>query len=109
MGKTATSAAPQASLTILLVDDHPVVRECLTLRIQEEEDLAVWADAGTSRSALDAVERHRPRLLILDMKLPDGHGLELIKEIKARWPKVRTMVLSLNEERVYAERALPAG
>jgi CheY-like chemotaxis protein len=109
MAKTASSAAPKAPFTILLVDDHPVVRECLTLRIQQEEDLTVCADAGTIRTALHAVERHLPRLVILDMNLPDGHGLELIKEIKARWPKVRTMVFSMNEELLYAERALRAG
>ena len=109
MAKTAKNTAPQVSSAILLVDDHPVVRESLALRIQQEDDLTVCAEADGFRSALDAVDIHHPHLAILDMNLPDGHGLELIKEIKARWPEVRTLVFSMNDEMLYAERALRAG
>lgn len=95
--------------SIVVVDDHPVVRESLALRIMQESDLSVCAEAGTFQAALAAVERHQPGLVILDMNLPDGHGLELIKEIRARWPGTRMLVFSMNDEMLYAERALRAG
>jgi DNA-binding NarL/FixJ family response regulator len=108
MPRCATVPTRSAS-TILLVDDHPVVRESLALRIRQEQDLTVCADVSGYRSALDAVERHLPELVILDLNLTDGRGLELIREIKARWPKTRTLVFSMNDEAFYAQRSRRAG
>ena len=108
MPRCATTSTRSAS-AILLVDDHPLVRESLALRIRQEKDLTVCADVTGYRSALDAVERHLPDLVILDLNLPDGRGLELIKEIKTRWPKIRTLVFSMNDEAFYSERARRAG
>jgi DNA-binding NarL/FixJ family response regulator len=107
MARDATPQKPATS--ILVVDDHPVVRESLALRISQEPDLNVCAEAGSFQTALAAVERHQPGVVILDMNLPDGHGLELIKEIRARWPSTRMLVFSMNDEMLYAERALRAG
>lgn len=105
----AADAAPGALCKILLVDDHPVVREMLTLRITQEVDLEVCAAVGEMAAALAAVERHQPDLAIVDINLPDGHGLELIKEVHTRDPAVRLLVFSMHDENLYGERVLRAG
>src|SRR5688572_17152501 len=64
--------------SILLVDDHPVVRESLSLRIAQEPDMQVCGAVGNKTQAMAEVELHHPNLAILDMNLPDGHGLDLI-------------------------------
>jgi DNA-binding NarL/FixJ family response regulator len=102
-------AHPRPARKILLVDDHPVVREMLSLRIAQEQDLVVCGAEGDMAHALAAVERHRPDLAVLDINLPDGHGLELIKEIHARDPKIRLLVFSMHDENLYGERVLRAG
>jgi len=94
---------------ILLVDDHPVVRESLALRIAHEADLEVCAAVGSKVQAMAAVQQHHPDVAILDMNLPDGHGLELIKDIRAYDPKVRMLVFSMHDEHIYGERVLRAG
>lgn len=94
---------------ILLVDDHPVVREMLALRIAQEGGLKVCAAVGDVAKALAAVELHHPDLAIVDINLPDGHGLELIKEIHVIDPGLRLLVFSMHDERLYGERVLRAG
>lgn len=109
MSPPVVSAGPASTRKILLVDDHPVVREMLSMRIAQEEGLAVCAGVGTVAEALAAVERHHPDIAIVDINLPDGHGLELIKEIHARDPEVRLLVFSMHDEHLYGERVLRAG
>jgi DNA-binding NarL/FixJ family response regulator len=94
---------------ILLVDDHPVVREGLSLRIAGEPDLEVSAAIGQAEGALTAIEQFRPDLVILDLALPDGHGLDLTKDIHAVHPQVRILIFSMHDEQLYCERALRAG
>lgn len=95
--------------SVLLVDDHPVVREMLSLRISQEEDLTVCAAVPDVAGTLVAIDLHHPELAIIDINLPDGHGLELIKEIHTRAPDMRMLVFSMHDEHLYAERALRAG
>lgn len=109
MTSPAGSAVPPLKRKILLVDDHPVVRELLSQRIAREEDLHVCADVGNMAEALAAIEQYQPDLAIVDINLPDGHGLELIKEIQARHPSVRVLVFSTHDERLYGSRVLRAG
>jgi DNA-binding NarL/FixJ family response regulator len=94
---------------ILLVDDHPVVREGLADSINQEPDLVVCATAEDRRVALEAVENTKPELTVIDLMLKSSSGLELIKDIHARWPKVLILVVSMHDETLYAERALRAG
>jgi DNA-binding NarL/FixJ family response regulator len=103
----AAPAVPKSS--VLLVDDHPVVRDGLAQRIALEPDLDVCATSATVTEALEALKRHRPDLAIVDLTLPDGHGLELLKEIRALYPKVRLLVFSMHDEIIYGERTLLAG
>jgi DNA-binding NarL/FixJ family response regulator len=95
--------------TILLVDDHPVLRESLSLRIRQEADMDVCAAVGSKDHAITAVREYHPDLVIVDLNLPDGHGLDLIRDIRAYDPKVRLLVFSMHDEHLYGERALRAG
>jgi DNA-binding NarL/FixJ family response regulator len=99
----------QKRTRILLVDDHPMVRERLTEIINREADLHVCGEAEERHEALQAVKTKRPDLVIVDLTLKNSDGLELIKDIHSRWPKVRMLVVSMHDESLYAERVLRAG
>lgn len=94
---------------ILIVDDHPIVREGLALVIDEEPDLRVAAQAGDRAGALRDIDKLNPDLVIVDLTLKSGSGLELIKDIRQRWPHLPMLALSMHDEKVYAERVLRAG
>lgn len=94
---------------ILLVDDHPLVREWLANLIHEERDLEVCAAAGSNREAFSLMSLHSPQIVIADISMEGGSGLELIKGVKAAYPKVQVVVLSMHDEKLYAERAMRAG
>jgi DNA-binding NarL/FixJ family response regulator len=94
---------------ILLVDDHPMVRERLTEIISREEDLVVCAEAEDRAGALQAIPSARPDLAIIDLALKNSNGLELIKDIHARWPRLLMLVVSMHDESLYAERVMRAG
>lgn len=91
------------------MDDHPIVREMLALRISQETDLTVCADVGSVAEALSAVTQYQPDLAVIDINLPDGHGLELIKEIHALDPALFLLAFSMHDEQLYGERVLRAG
>jgi DNA-binding NarL/FixJ family response regulator len=94
---------------VLLVDDHPIVREGMALLINREADLEVCAAAEESNAALEAIDTLRPDLAIVDISLPGRDGLELLKLIRAKDPQVPVLILSMHGETTYAERALRAG
>jgi DNA-binding NarL/FixJ family response regulator len=94
---------------ILVVDDHPVVREGLAVRIQTQPDLIVCGEAEDVAGALAQLGAVRPEVAIVDLALKTGNGIELIKRLKARDPALRIIVCSMYDESLYAERALRAG
>lgn len=94
---------------VLIVDDHPIVREGLAKLLGDERDLVVCGEAETACEGLEAVSRLRPDLAVVDISLAGRTGLELIKDIRARFPQVPVLVMSMHEELIYAERALRAG
>ena len=94
---------------VLLVDDHPVVCEGLAQRINAEQDLEVCGQARDAHAALAAIEKLRPNIAVVDIGLGEGNGIELIKDVKVRYPQLPTLVLSMHDELQYAERALRAG
>src|ERR1051326_5647539 len=94
---------------ILLVDDHPILREGLVQRINAQPDLVVCAEAPDAHTALDSIESKMPDLAIIDIALGGKSGIELIKDIKVRFPQLPMVVLSMHDERLYAERTLRAG
>jgi len=94
---------------IVVVDDHPLVRESLVELITREPDLTVCAEGDSVVSATAAIERHRPDLVLLDLRLRSGDSLELVKSIRARFPATRVLIISQQEETLFAERCLRAG
>lgn len=94
---------------ILIVDDHPIMRDGLTARISNEPDLTVCGEAEDVDTALQLVQELSPDLVIIDISLKSGHGLDLAKRIRERHPKTKMLVNSMYDESVYAERSLQVG
>jgi DNA-binding NarL/FixJ family response regulator len=100
--------APE-KMRILLVDDHPMVRERLTEVIQREPDLAVCGEAEDRFRALEMIAATRPHLAIVDLTLRRSNGMELIKDIRSRYPALAVLVVSMHDETLHAERVIRAG
>lgn len=94
---------------ILLVDDHAVVRFGIAQLINRQSDLVVCGEEEDARKALDTITRLKPELVIADLSLKDSSGLELIRNIKAQFPTLPILVVSIHDETVYAEIAFRAG
>lgn len=94
---------------ILLVDDHSVVRDGATLWLEATPDLEVCGAVEQTQAALEAIEVLRPDLVITDIGMPGRDGLELAKDIRARWPRLPVLIFSVHDEKLYAGRALRAG
>ena len=94
---------------ILIVDDHPMMREGVGQWIQRAPDLEVCGEAGSATEALSLVEKLKPDLVLTDISLTGRNGLELIKDLCALQPGLPVLVLSMHEESLYAGRALRAG
>jgi DNA-binding NarL/FixJ family response regulator len=94
---------------VLIVDDHPLLREGLGKVINQQADLVVCGEAGDASGGLAAVAKCRPDVVIVDISLAEGSGLDLIKDLHARQPRLPVLVLSMHDENLYAERALGAG
>jgi DNA-binding NarL/FixJ family response regulator len=94
---------------VLIVDDHPVVRQGLALLIDQQPDLEVCAEADSVADAFNRFTESQPDLVIIDLSLKDGSGIELIKEIKARNEHAKMLVSSMHDESLFAERVLRAG
>ena len=94
---------------ILLVDDHPILRQGLANVLNAQQHLCVCGEAQGRVDALTAAERLQPDLALVDLSLRTGDGIELIKDLRVRVPNLLTLVLSMHDETIYAERALRAG
>ena len=94
---------------VFLVDDHPLVREWLTVLINGQIDLTVCGEASEAPQALSEAARLRPHVAIVDLTLGGGSGLDLVKDLQIHAPEMRIIVLSMHEENLYAERVLRAG
>jgi DNA-binding NarL/FixJ family response regulator len=94
---------------VFVVDDHPIVRQGLTLLINQESDLAVCGEAEEMHAALTAIPAIKPDILIVDISLNGPDGLELLKNIRITMPHLPVLILSMHDESIYAERALRAG
>ena len=94
---------------ILLVDDHPIVRQGLGLLIDREPDLSICGEAEGAHTAFHAITTLRPDLVVLDISLAGPDGLDVLKEIRSKSGSLPVLILSMHDETIYAERALRAG
>src|SRR6266498_5785162 len=106
--KERASNQPQRK-TILLVDDHPLMRRGQADLLNREPDFAVCGETGTAREAMESIAKLTPDLVLVDMGLPDKDGLELIKDIQALHPGLPVLAMSMQDESLYAARVLRAG
>lgn len=97
------------SIRVFLVDDHPVISQGLARLLDEERDLAVCGSATDFATARAGIERENPDVVVVDLALGRESGLDLVAELKESRPAVRTLVLSMYDEHLYAERAIQAG
>jgi len=94
---------------ILIVDDHPILRKGLSMLINQESDLIVAGEADNAQKALEMIDTVKPDMLIVDISLPGIDGIELIKTVKLRYPNLPSLIVSMHDESLFAERSLRAG
>jgi len=110
MGSPQRGEQPESKAKVLLVDDHPVMRQGLARLIDPQPDLTVCGEVGDAAAALKAIAATKPDIAVVDISLDrDMGGIELIKDIKVRYPDLPVLVLSMHDESVFADRAIRAG
>lgn len=97
------------SIRLLVVDDHPLLREGVRAVLEDETDVSVVAEASNGREAVEAYDKHRPDVTLMDLQMPEKSGTDAIKEIRSRFPDARIVVLTTYKGDVSALRALRAG
>lgn len=107
--KTQSETQTENKTRVLIVDDHPIVRQGLAELINHESDLAVCGQAEDAHEAIKAIRELDPDMAIIDISLKETSGLELMKDIHAQYPNMPVLALSMHDENLYAERALRAG
>jgi DNA-binding NarL/FixJ family response regulator len=95
--------------TVVLVDDHPIMRKGLAELIDQEPDLHVVGEAEDAQGAREVIAKLRPDIAVVDISLRESNGIDLMRDIKARWPDLPVLILSMYENTIYAEHALSAG
>lgn len=109
MNSSVTPAKSPRKYRVFLVDDHPIVRQGLTLLINQEPDLTVCGVAEEAESVPAAIASLAPDILVLDISLRGPDGIDLLKTIRATDGHIPILMLSMHDETIYAERALRAG
>lgn len=104
-----TTPLQPAPRKLLLVDDHPITRQGLKSILASQPQLTVAAEADTVAAALELARIHRVHLVVLDVSLRAGNGLELLRQLKAINPEIKVLVMSMHEESLFAERAIGEG
>jgi DNA-binding NarL/FixJ family response regulator len=97
------------SIRVLIVDDHPLLRQGIAQLINAEPDMIVCGEADNAGRAMAAIPATKCDVAIVDISLSDSNGIELLKDIKALYPRLPVLILSMHDESVYAQRALRAG
>lgn len=106
---TVNDGGAEAVIRVFAVDDHAVVREGVRRLTEHEKDLVFCGEANNAADALRQIADARPSVVVLDLALGRTSGLELVKDVKTRWPEVAVLVLTSLDETVFAERSLRAG
>ena len=104
-----TPPHPTAPTSVMVVDDHPAVRDAVALAVAAEPDMTLAGVAGSAAEAFDVLRAGRPDVAVVDISLGDAHGLDLVQSLRAEREDLQVVVFSMYDESVYAERALRAG
>jgi DNA-binding NarL/FixJ family response regulator len=107
--KPKQEGSDRKATRILLVDDHPIMREGLAQLINHQKDMIVCGQFEEANAAFESIPSIKPDVAVVDITLKGVNGLELIKNIRAHYPKLKMLVLSMHDEALYAERVLRAG
>jgi DNA-binding NarL/FixJ family response regulator len=105
----ARSKQSNTKLRIVVVDDHPAIREAISDTIDGQPDMELCGSAGSANDAFELVRREQPDVAVIDISLGDAHGLDLVQNLRAQHPHLEVVVFSMYDEEVYAERAIRAG
>jgi two-component system response regulator NreC len=97
------------TLTVVLADDHEVVRDGLKLLLEDQTDIEVVAEAGDTESAVRYVRGHKPNVLVLDLNMPGGSSLDAIPQLRDEFPDTAVVVLTMQEDPAFARQAMQAG
>ena len=100
---------PATPTSVMVVDDHPAVRDAVALAVAAEPDLTLAGVAGSAAEAFDVLRAGAPDVAVVDISLGDAHGLDLVQSLRAERDGLQVVVFSMYDEAVYAERALRAG
>ncbi len=100
---------PTDHIRVYLVDDHPAIREAIRDTIESTIDMEICGETSSSDEAFREIEKLQPDVAVVDISLNDAHGLDLVQNVRSQYPEVRTIVFSMYDENVYAERAIRAG
>jgi DNA-binding NarL/FixJ family response regulator len=103
------SASNTAKRRLFLVDDHTILRDGLRRLLEAEPDLIVCGEAESAKKAKEQILKTKPDIAIIDISMPGADGIELVKDLKSQFPKLKILMLSMHDENLYAERALRAG
>ena len=110
---SATTPPPSASrsgrIRVVVVDDHPAIREAIADTVRAEAGMELCGVAGSALAAFDLVRTAEPDVAVIDISLGDAHGLDLVQNLRAQFPFLQVIVFSMYDEEVYAERAIRAG
>jgi two-component system response regulator NreC len=101
--------SPESTITLVLADDHTVMRSGLRMLLDAEEGFEVLAEAGDVLAALQAVRNHRPDVLVLDLNMPGGSSIDAIRRLAPISPGTAVVVLTMEEDRAFVREALDAG
>ncbi|MDD2706489.1 MAG: response regulator transcription factor [Verrucomicrobiae bacterium] len=107
--RASKQTAASTKRRVLLVDDHPIVRHGIGQLINQESDLMVCGEAEDTQQAMSAIQNLRPDIVIVDISLKRGSGIDLVKNVRDNYENLPTLVVSMHDESLYAERVLRAG
>ena len=107
--RVSSVAGARLQRRVLIVDDHPIVRQGLRRMIEAEADLVVCGEVQTEKEARAAIRALVPDVVIVDISLAQGDGLELVRDVHAQQPELPMLVLSMHDELIFGERLLAAG
>ncbi len=99
----------QSEISVLLVDDHSLVRRGFRRMLEDDPDIRVVGEAGSGREAVDAAERLRPRVIVMDMSMPEMDGVEATRAILKRMPDASVLIVSMYSQENYVRNAFEAG